>query len=90
MGKGMYEVHSTAKKVVQNVPIQVGKYVLDSTKNHMVRFFHSQRCDIKKIGLMNMDTGSFTMAIAGKDIHDIVAHKKKEPLENIVKKCSCW
>ena len=84
----LVELHLNKNKINQNVPIQVGKFILDDAKIHMVNFYYyviKAFCDIKKIDLISMDTDSFTMAIAGKDLHNIVKDEYKEIWDTVVK-----
>ena len=89
MGDNVYEIHSSSKKVQQNIPIQLGKCVLDTAKEHMIKFFYyvlAEHCCINKFALMSMDTDSFTLAIAGKNLDDIVAPDKKKEWDEVIKK----
>ena len=84
----LIEMHTTKKKINQNVPIQVGKFVLDAAKIHMVNFYYyviRDHCDMSKIDLISMDTDSFTMALAAKDIHECVLEEKRERWERLIK-----
>ena len=84
----LVELHTTRQKIDQNIPIQVGKFVLDAAKIHMVNFYYyiiRGYCDMRKIDLISMDTDSFTLALAAKDIHSCVLPEKKEEWENTVR-----
>ena len=51
------------------------KFILDAAKIHMINFYYFvivDYCDMEKIDLISIDTDSFTMALAEKDIHACV------------------
>ena len=84
----LVELHSTKQKIDQNIPIQVGKFILDAAKIHMVNFYYfviKEHCDMTKVDLISMDTDSFTMALAAKDIHECVRPSKRQSWELYVK-----
>jgi len=88
MGEDAYEVQSVAKKILQNVPIQLGHFILNLAKKHMVTFFHliiAKHCDMSKIALTSMDTDSLGFALAEKDIDSCVRPVMREKWDNVIK-----
>ena len=77
----LYEVASNKDKVKQDVPVQLGKFILDYAKMHMLNFyFHVLRrfCDMDKIDLLSMDTDSFSMALSENSLDECVLPSEKE------------
>jgi len=84
----LIEVALTKEKVRQDVPVQLGKFILDYAKMHMVNFyFHviKSHCDMDKIDLISMDTDSFTMAISADDLDDCVLPYAREKWEKQIR-----
>ena len=85
---GVKEVASVKNKINQNVPIQIGKAVLDYGKLWMVYFkFHiiqKHLCE-DKIDLMSLDTDSFTMAIGADSLDDLVLPHCQDTWESVIR-----
>ena len=88
INNNLFELHTNRRKINQNIPIQVGKFVLDAAKIHMINFYYHvilEHCDRKKIDLVSMDTDSFTFALAAEDIHATVYPSMQKSWDEIVK-----
>jgi len=82
------QVDSTKNKVKQNIPIQLGKFILSYAKVHMIAFyFHviKRFCNTDKIDLVSMDTDSFTLALSENSLDDCVYPYAREEWERDVK-----
>jgi hypothetical protein len=74
-GEDLFQITACSRKVVQNVPIQVGKMVLDLAKWHMCHFYYSILKHYLRKGsfaLGSMDTDSFTIAITENTLDECV------------------
>ena len=61
------EVEEVRQKMKQNVPIQLGKFILEHAKARMAMFYKDilgKYCDSRKYALISTDTDSFTLALA--------------------------
>ena len=86
--ENLIEIEEVSKKIKQNIPVQLGKFILDNAKTRMAMFERSilqKYCDKNKYILVSMDTDSFTLAIAANDIHDIVLPDYREHWDTIIK-----
>ena len=88
LAKGLVQLTTTKRKVKQNVPVQVGKFILDYAKMHMVNlYYHVLReyCDMSKIDLVSMDTDSFTLSLSEEDLDACVKPEKRKDWERSVR-----
>lgn len=70
LGPNLMQVCSMGCKIKQNVPIQVGKWILDVAKVQLLYFqvyVMGQYINMSKIQLISLNMDSFTMAITWLD-----------------------
>ena len=85
----LYQVTKAKGLVDQNIPIQVGKMVLDYAKLHMVHFYYSILNTFLEPGsfaLGSMDTDSFTFGITEDSLDECVKVDLRDIWQNKVKK----
>lgn len=85
----LYQVTKTKGLIEQNIPIQVGKMVLDYAKLHMVHFYYSILKTFLEPGsfaLGSMDTDSFTFGITENSLDECVKWELRDIWFNKVKK----
>ena len=81
----MYEVENVKSKVTQDLPIQMGFFILNYAKMHMVQFYHhilAPHLKRDSFELMSMDTDSFTFALTECKQSDLV--KDREVWEDTI------
>ena len=89
ISENVIEIQEVHKKIKQNVPIQIGKFILDHAKARMCMFYKSivqKFCHPGKYALISMDTDSFTLVLAGKIIDDIVLPEFRSHWDSNIKK----
>ena len=78
----VYEVKSLKKKVINDLPIQIGLFVYLNAKLTMLQFLYDflfKFCQKEKISLLECDTDSFYCALAEPDLDECVkAEKRRE------------
>lgn len=70
-----YEIQMAKKKIVHNMPIQLGFFVLQYAKLRMLQFYYDfldQYIDRSDFEYMEMDTDSAYFAISGDSLDDII------------------
>ena len=77
----LYEVEEFNTRVVQDLPLQIGFFVYQEAKLHMLKFYYDfidkyvRRCDYQ---YCQMDTDSAYMAISGETLEDVVVEELRE------------
>ena len=83
---GIYEVTKRARKVYQNMPIQIACSIYDDSKLRMLQFYYDcidKYIDRSDFQYLEMDTDSAYMAITGDKLEDIVKPElKNEFIQN--------
>ena len=77
---GIYEVRSLKKKIINNLPIQIGLFVYLNAKLTMLRFLYDflfKFCQKEKISLLETDTDSYYCALAERELDDCVKAEKR-------------
>jgi len=83
---GVYELKSSKKKLKMNLPIQIGFFVYNYAKLRMLKFYYDfidhflDRADFE---LLEMDTDSLYMALAGDSVEELVKPERKEEYEAV-------
>ena len=88
IGDNLYQISSRKKKIDQNLPIQLGKAILDSAKMKMVNLYCvilERFVDMSKIDLCSMDTDSITIAISEETLDDCVWPSLRKEWEESVR-----
>ena len=88
LADGLVQVNATTRKIKQNVPVQLGKFILDYAKMHMINFYYhvlGDCCDMDKIDLVSMDTDSLTLSLAENDLDACVKPDKRAFWESSVR-----
>ena len=70
----LYEVQLSKKTIVEDLPVQIGFFILQTAKLRMLEFhfdFLHNYFDISKIRLIQMDTDSSYFAIAAPSLEHI-------------------
>lgn len=70
-----YEIQMAKKRIVHNMPIQLGFFVLQYAKLRMLQFYYDfldQYIDRSDFEFMEMDTDSAYFAISGHSLDDII------------------
>ena len=76
-----YEVKTSKKKLVMKLPIQIGFFVYQYAKLHMLRFYYEfldHFVDRGDFELLEMDTDSAYMALAGESLESLVKPELQE------------
>ena len=76
-----YEVQMFKKKLVMDMPIQIGFFILQYAKLRMLSFYYDciDICvDRENFECMEMDTDSLYIAIAGKSLLDVIKPEMRE------------
>ena len=87
--RDLFQITKSNRLVKQNVPIQLGKMVLDYAKLHMAHFFYSILNTFLEPGsfaLGSMDTDSFTLAITEESLDECVKLELRPEWHGRVKK----
>ena len=87
---GIYEVRSLKKKIINNLPIQIGLFVYLNAKLTMLCFLYDfifKFCQKEKISLLETDTDSYYCALAERELDDCVKAEKR--LEYFTQKPNC-
>ena len=85
VSREVYEVEHIRSKITQDIPIQMGFFILNYAKVHMVQFYHhilAPHLRKNSFNLMSMDTDSFTFALAARKLTHLV--EDKEVWENTI------
>lgn len=88
LNKDLFQVTNCPFKINQNIPIQVGKMVLDLAKWHMGQFYYSILLPFLQEGsfaLGSMDTDSFTFAISEDTLDQCVKPELKDEWDTEIK-----
>ena len=75
LGSNMFEVELAKRKIILNLPIQIGYWILQLAKLRMLEFYYGFLdvfCDRAKWEMVQMDTDSCYIGIAGKSLRDII------------------
>ena len=86
ISEGVYELKSSKKKLKMNLPIQIGFFVYQYAKLRMLEFFYHcvdrfvYRSDFE---LLEMDTDSLYMALAGDSVEELVKPELREEFETV-------
>ena len=84
ISEGVYELKSSKKKLKMNLPIQVGFFVYQYAKLRMLEFYYNcvdrflERSDFE---LLEMDTDSLYMALAGESVEELIKPERREEFE---------
>ena len=81
---GVYELKSAKKRIKMNLPIQIGFFVYQYAKLRMLQFYYEvidHFLDRSDFELLEMDTDSLYMAIAGDSVEELVKPERKEEFE---------
>ena len=81
---GVYELKSAKKRIKMNLPIQIGFFVYQYAKLRMLEFFYhcfDHFLDRSDFELLEMDTDSLYMAIAGDSVEELVKPERKAEFE---------
>jgi hypothetical protein len=88
---GCFEIESFKKKIVFNVPTQIGYYILQYAKLKMLQFHYDgfdRMVDRSKYELMETDTDSFYYALSGKSMEDTIKPSHfDEYIRNVYQSC---
>ena len=77
---GIYKVRSLKKKIINDLPIQIGLFVYLNAKLTMLRFLYNflfKFCQKEKITLLETDTDSYYCALAERELDDCVKAEKR-------------
>ena len=86
ISEGVYELKSSKKKLKMNLPIQVGFFVYQYAKLRMLEFYYNcvdRFLDRSDFELLEMDTDSLYMAIAGESVEELVKVELREEFETV-------
>ena len=81
---GVYELKSAKKRIKMNLPIQIGFFVYQYAKLRMLEFYYhciDHFLDRADYELLEMDTDSLYMALAGDSVEELVKRERKEEFE---------
>ena len=84
ISEGVYELKSSKKKLKMNLPIQIGFFVYQYAKLRMLQFYYEvidHFLDRSDFELLEMDTDSLYMALAGDSVEELVNPERKEEFE---------
>ena len=84
-----YEVETKYKLIVENLPIQIGFFILQYAKLRMLQFYNfiMTHCERSRHILCTSDTDSYYISLNSTDIGDIVRPEKKTAFEQMLKGC---
>jgi len=82
---GVYELKSSKKRIKMNLPIQIGVFVYQYAKLRMLEFYHciDHFLDRTDYELLEMDTDSLYMALAGDSVDALVKPELREEFEAV-------
>ena len=87
----MYEVESAKKSITMDIPIQIGFFILNYAKLHMLQFYYDCFCkyiDRNKFECIQMDTDSLYFGLAAKNLCEAVTeHLKPEFVDKLEGRC---
>lgn len=88
----MYEVEKAKSKIVLDLPIQLGYFILQYAKLRMLEFYYDfmdRYCQRTDFMYCEMDTDSAYMAISGKSLDCIVKpHMQQQYLRGLYDFCN--
>ena len=88
-----YEIHRRKQKIEITRPFQIGITVYQLAKLRMLEFYYDfldHFVDRRSFELLQMDTDSLYMGIAGKNLDDVVRPELREEFEGCKKKWLAW
>ena len=77
----LYEIQSAKGRITLDLPTQLGYFILQYAKKHMLSFYYDfmiKYTDFKKFEYLQMDTDSAYIAISGTSLLDIIKPEMKE------------
>ena len=83
---GVYELKSAKKRIKMNLPIQIGFFVYQYAKLRMLQFYYhcvDRFVERSNYELLEMDTDSLYMALAGDSVEELVKPELREEYEKI-------
>jgi len=83
---GVYELKSSKKKLKMNLPIQIGFFVYQYAKLRMLGFYYhcvDRFLDRSNYELLEMDTDSLYMTLAGESVDALVKPERREEFEGV-------
>ena len=86
IGDDVYELKSAKKRIKMNLPIQIGFFVYQYAKLRMLEFYYhciDHFLDRSDFELLEMDTDSLYMAIAGDSVEELVKPERREEFEGV-------
>ena len=86
-GGEIFEIHMAKSSINLNLPIQLGYFILQYAKLHMLSFYYDfmmEYIDYNSFEYLQMDTDSAYMAISSNSIYDIIKGKYKEEYLNSI------
>ena len=86
ISEGVYELKSSKKKLKMNLPIQIGFFVYNYAKLRMLEFYYhciDRFVDRSDFELLEMDTDSLYMALAGDSVEELVKAELREEFETV-------
>ena len=81
---GVYELKSVKKRIKMNLPIQIGFFVYQYAKLRMLQFYYhcvDHFLDRSDYELLEMDTDSLYMALAGDSVEELIKVERREEFE---------
>ena len=81
-----YEVEQTKSKIVQDLPIHIGVFILNCAKLHMLEFYYAfmdHYLSHDDFEYVEMDTDSAYLGIAGQNVEDLIKEEQCESLKRI-------
>jgi len=84
--EGVYELKSSKKKLKMNLPIQIGFFVYQYAKLRMLEFYYhcvDRFLDRSDFELLEMDTDSLYMTLAGESVEELVKAELREEFETV-------
>ena len=84
--EGVYELKSSKKKLKMNLPIQIGFFVYQYAKLRMLQFYYhciDRFVERSNYELLEMDTDSLYMALAGDSVEELVKRELREEYEAV-------
>jgi hypothetical protein len=86
-----YEIEKAKTTLRLNLPVQIGYFILQYAKLHMLQFYYDfmdKYVDLVDLEYCEMDTDSAYMALAGPDFLSVVKpHMKDKYLDGLVGHC---
>ena len=83
---GVYELKSVKKRIKMNLPIQIGFFVYQYAKLRMLQFYYhcvDHFLDRSDYELLEMDTDSLYMALAGDSVDALVKPESREQYQKV-------